>query len=257
VGAVFIWIKKVNYNLNQPAGGVAFLPQVQTARETPSISLFSNQWLPGFLLFYTVVTTIVYSCIHYKTPWCLINFHQGIILLAAVGVEESLARLKKKSIRVLFSFLVFAGIVHLGWQSYLGNYKYPADPGNPYVYAHTGMDVYEIAQRVDKLAAVHPDGKNMLLQVFTRQNLWPLPWYFRKYPRQQWWSRVDDRAPLAQVVIATPEMENALVRKIYELPPPGQREMYMRMFDREVDLRPQVEVRGYAAKSLWDRMEEP
>jgi hypothetical protein len=24
------------------------------------------------------------------------------------------------------------------------------------------------------------------------------------------------------------------------------------MFDREVDLRPRVEVRGYVAKSLWD-----
>jgi hypothetical protein len=38
------------------------------------------------------------------------------------------------------------------------------------------------------------------------------------------------------------------------VPPPGQREMYVNMFDREVDLRPRVEVRGYVAKSLWDEL---
>jgi hypothetical protein len=47
-------------------------------------------------------------------------------------------------------------------------------------------------------------------------------------------------------------MEPALIRKLYELPPPGQREMYMSIFDRYIELRPQVELRGYASKSLWD-----
>jgi hypothetical protein len=28
--------------------------------------------------------------------------------------------------------------------------------------------------------------------------------------------------------------------------------MYVPMFDRYVELRPRVEVRGYVAKSLWD-----
>jgi hypothetical protein len=40
---------------------------------------------------------------------------------------------------------------------------------------------------------------------------------------------------------------------LYEGPPPGERELYMTMFDAFVELRPQVEVRGYVAKSLWDR----
>jgi hypothetical protein len=47
-------------------------------------------------------------------------------------------------------------------------------------------------------------------------------------------------------------MEPALARKLYELPPPGQRELYMNIFDRRVELRPGVELRGYAAKTLCD-----
>jgi hypothetical protein len=57
---------------------------------------------------------------------------------------------------------------------------------------------------------------------------------------------------MAPLILATPDMEPALVRKLYELPPPGQRELYMNIFERPVELRPQVEIRGYAAKSLWD-----
>jgi hypothetical protein len=51
-------------------------------------------------------------------------------------------------------------------------------------------------------------------------------------------------------------MEPDLVRKLYEGPLPGERELYMNMFPGYVELRPQVEIRGYVAKSLWDRREQ-
>jgi hypothetical protein len=47
-------------------------------------------------------------------------------------------------------------------------------------------------------------------------------------------------------------MEDALVRKLYDLPPPGERELYVSIFERPVELRPQVELRGYATGGLWD-----
>jgi hypothetical protein len=109
-------------------------------------------------------------------------------------------------------------------------------------------------KQVEALAAVDPQGRAMPIQIFTRENLWPLPWYLRRYNHVRWWNGVSDTAPLASVILATPDMEPALLHRIYEVPPPGQREMYVNMFDGEVDLRPRVEVRGYVAKSLWDRL---
>jgi hypothetical protein len=47
-------------------------------------------------------------------------------------------------------------------------------------------------------------------------------------------------------------MEEALVRKLYDLPPLGERELYVSIFDRPLELRPRVELRGYATKTLWD-----
>jgi hypothetical protein len=47
-------------------------------------------------------------------------------------------------------------------------------------------------------------------------------------------------------------MEAALVRRIYDVPAPGERELFVPIFDVPVELRPGVELRGYAAASLWD-----
>jgi hypothetical protein len=54
------------------------------------------------------------------------------------------------------------------------------------------------------------------------------------------------------VIVVTPDMESALVRKLYDLPPPGERELYVSIFEEPVELRPGVELRGYATKTLWD-----
>jgi len=47
-------------------------------------------------------------------------------------------------------------------------------------------------------------------------------------------------------------MEPALTRRLYEVPPPGQRDLYMNLFDQPVELRPGVELRGYAQLSVWE-----
>jgi hypothetical protein len=105
---------------------------------------------------------------------------------------------------------------------------------------------------VKDLARAHPDGPALRIQVVSRENLWPLPFYLRGLPRVEWWTGVDDASPAAPVVLITPEMEPALVRKLYDLPPPGERELYMSIFERPVEIRPAVELRGYAAAGLWD-----
>ena len=129
-----------------------------------------------------------------------------------------------------------------------------ADPANPYVYAHTTRDVFVITRQVEALASVHPDGTSMPIQVVSRENLWPLPWYLRRFTRVGWWRDLSDDVPNAPVILVTPDMEPLLARKLYELPPPGQRELYMNIFDRPIELRPRVEIRGYAAKTLWDSL---
>jgi predicted membrane-bound mannosyltransferase len=82
------------------------------------------------------------------------------------------------------------------------------------------------------------------------RNLWPLPWYLRAFPHVEWWRSLGPGYRPADVIIVTPEMEPALVHELYEVPPPGSRGLYRSIFDRYMEVRPQVELRGYIRASL-------
>jgi hypothetical protein len=205
-----------------------------------------------FLSLYTLLLVIAYALIPYKTPWNLLGFLHGMILLAGPGAVWLVQGARGTAGRVVISVVLVLGAAHLAWQSWSGSFRFPADPRNPYVYAHTGTDVFPIAQRLKDLARAHPDGAAMPVQIISRENLWPLPWYLRELSGIGWWNGVSAEAENAPVIVLTPEMEPDVVSKLYDLPPPGERELYMSIFEEPVELRPQVELRGYAAKTLWD-----
>jgi uncharacterized protein (TIGR03663 family) len=205
-----------------------------------------------FLGFYTLLMLVTYSAIPYKTPWCLLGFLHGMILLAGAGAVFLVRSLRGAAVRAALGVLLVSAAVHLGWQAFSGSFRFAADPRNPYVYAHTGTDVFEIVGRLKDLARAHPDGSSMPVQIIGRENLWPLPWYLRGLARVEWWNGVPESAPSAPVILVAPDMEPALVRKLYDLPPPGERELYVSIFERPVELRPRVELRGYAASRLWE-----
>ncbi len=209
-----------------------------------------------FLGFYTIVLALLYSMIPYKTPWCLLGLHHGMILLAGAGTVFLLSTLRRPAAKGVVALLLLVAAANLGLQAWSASFRYETDPGNPWVYAHTGKDIYEMVNRIEALARSHPEGLAMPVQIISRENLWPLPWYLRRFTGIGWWNGVPDAAPNAPLIIATPDMEPELLRKLYEVPPPGERELYMNAFDRPLELRPQVELRGYASKTLWDEYRE-
>jgi uncharacterized protein (TIGR03663 family) len=220
---------------------------------------FAAKSVPGadprtlrFLGLYTLLMVGVYSAIPYKTPWCLLGFLHGMTLLAGAGAVFLVQASRGVVARALVVILLSAAAAHLAGQALASSFRFAADPRNPYVYAHTGMDVFEIAGRVMDLSRAHPEGSAMPVQVVSRENLWPLPFYLRGLTNVAWSNGVSDEAKSAPVIVVSPDMEDALVRKLYDLPPPGERELYVSIFERPVELRPQVELRGYATGGLWD-----
>lgn len=206
---------------------------------------------PRFLSVYSLALLALYSAIPYKTPWCALGFLHGMILLAGTGAAFVLGRLRGAA-RAAATMALAVAATHLGWQAYSGTFRHAADPRNPWVYAHTTPDVYPIVERLRAVARAHPDGRAMPLDVVSRENLWPLPFYLRDFTGVRWWNGVSDDATPAPLVLLTPDMEPALVRRLYEVPPPGERELHVPVFDGPVFLRPAVELRGYAARSLWE-----
>ena len=224
-----------------------------------AVAGWSAKGVPGaeakvlrFLSLYVLFLVVVYAAIPYKTPWNLLGFLHGMILLAGVGAVWLVRAAPVGTARVVVAVVLVAAAGQLAWQSWSASFRFPADTRNPYVYAHTGTDVFDIAERIEDLTRAHPEGAAMPVQIVSRENLWPLPWYLRRLTGIGWWNGISDDAESAPLIVVSPEMEPDLVRKLYDLPPPGERELYMTAFDRPVELRPRVELRGYAAKGLWD-----
>ena len=201
-----------------------------------------------FLAVYTILVTAIYSLIPYKTPWCLLAFLQPMILLAGTGLV-SLLQLTSGMTRISVAVAVAGVTVHLFVQAFLASRWQSADPGNPYTYAHTTRDVFTVRQQLERVAVAHEEGRNLPVQVISTQNLWPLPWYLRDFPHVQWRRSVTNDMPGAPVILATPDMEPALLHHLYEVLPPGQRPLYVSLFD-DVELRPGVPLRGYVQQSL-------
>lgn len=210
--------------------------------------------LHRFIAFYAIIMAVIYSAIPYKTPWALLGFYHGMILLSAIGVSLLLNIKLKKYLRPVFILFIIAGVGTLFIQSYISNYKVEADPSNPYVYAHTVKDIYKITERVNEIAEIHPNGKNMFIEVICPgDDYWPLPWYLRSFPNVGWWNAVDFSIPAAPLILASPRVESDILKKLYDLPSPGEKNLYLPLFESYTELRPQIELRGYVIKGLWDR----
>lgn len=216
--------------------------------------LAANSGLLKFIAFYTLIMTVVYSAIPYKTPWCVLGFLHGMILLAGVGAAAIIKLAPNVLARTTVILLLIASGSHLAWQAYLANYVYYADSRNPYVYAHPTTEVFTVIQRVQEIAKVHPDGYALHIQVICPgDDYWPLPWYFRFFTSVEYGNNVDVNTPAAPLIIASPSLEEAVAKKLYEQIPFQQRQMYMYIFDKPyyVWLRPEVRLIGLVRKDLW------
>jgi uncharacterized protein (TIGR03663 family) len=210
-----------------------------------------------FLAWYTLVLLLVQSAIPYKTPWNLLSFWHGLILLAGIGTVAIVGALPRGVWRKALVVVLAIGCAHLTWQSWQSSHRYHSDPGNPYVYSHPTADIFRITRRVEQIAAVHPAGLDLRIDVVKPDSsYWPLPWYLRAYPNVGWWQQLSMQTPAPPVILATPELEGEVLEWLYQRPPPGQRSLYVPLFDTYVELRPNVELRGYVAKDLWDRLEQ-
>jgi uncharacterized protein (TIGR03663 family) len=166
----------------------------ETRRQGDSISpspplLFSPAPpLLRFLAFYTLTLTILYSALAYKTPWCLLSFLDGMILLAGLGGWALVRRTPSIPAKAIVGLALALAAAHLARESYLLSYRFYAYPErNPYVYAQASSDVVHLAAQLERLARASGEGRAMLIHVVTEENYWPLPWYLRVFDRVGYW----------------------------------------------------------------------
>jgi uncharacterized protein (TIGR03663 family) len=143
----------------------------------------------GFLAYYALFLSGIYSLIPYKTPWLALNFWVPIALFAGRAVE-SLWRVAAKSLNVraaipafgILGTLAAACIAHDTRQRV---FKQPADEMNPYAYAHTSEDLLGLPPEIDELASQNAIKAPRIAVIAS--DPWPLPWYLRHFTQVGFW----------------------------------------------------------------------
>ena len=232
-GAGPIWSEGLVVALSLVGLYAALRGQVPTGVSAP---------LTRFLALYTVLMIVIYSAIPYKTPWCILSFLHGMILLAGVGAVVLLHAARLRAGRVALAAVLLVAAAHLGWQAQRANSDtFCNSERNPYVYAQTLRDTVELTRQLDDLAQVHRDGHHLLIHVIV-ENCWPLPWYLRGFTRVGYWETVPE-APDADVVLATSKLGADLdsrLKDTYEISHRG--------------LRRDERLLVYVRKDLWDAL---
>ena len=215
-----------------------------------------NQAFLKFIAVYTFSMILILSLIPYKTPWNLLGFIPGLAILSAFGLISLYRQIQKRHFKFVYIAVILGGFIHLGWQSWQLNFTLPADPANPYVYAHPLPGILDIRDEVETIARSHPSGYDLRIDVIARENdYWPLPWYLRAFTQVGWWDHVAMDTPAASLIILNTDLETDLVEKLYEIPPPGQLALYLPVFEKEIAFRPGINFNGYIRKSDWDLMQ--
>jgi uncharacterized protein (TIGR03663 family) len=200
---------------------------------------------PRYIGLYSLMTALAFSIVSYKTPWNVLPFHVGFVLLAGYGAAALADLTKSRAVHGLLVLVFLAAACHLGIEDWRANFRYPADPRNPYAYAQTSPDFLRLVQRVSDLAAIHPDRAQMLVKVIAGPyEQWPLPWYLRRLTRVGYWSRAEEAGRIddAPVIVASQDNAAALDAAL------GDR--YVSEF---YGLRPEVILTVYIERGLWER----
>ncbi|HYA49505.1 MAG TPA: flippase activity-associated protein Agl23 [Burkholderiales bacterium] len=200
--------------------------------------------LVRFIVFFTGITLAAYSLIPYKTPWNALPFTLGLVLLAGNGAGLLLRTGKSLVIKAIVLAVMAPGFLNLAFQDYRANFVDYANPTNPYVYAQTSPDLLKLVKAVEGVAAVAPDGQQMLIKVVAAADeTWPLPWYLRRFERVGYWTDAAAAGDIrdAPVIIVSAGFAGAAARVLGD--------GYQSAF---YGLRPEVVLSLFVRRDLWD-----
>ena len=130
-----------------------------------------------YLAIYGVGSFIAYSCVKYKTPWCIISF--GWPFLYVFGAAVLLVRPKR--LRLVYRTVGVLLCISLGSSIWL-NYFRCSSPDEPYAYVQTYNDIFKLTRPLLKLAKRDPAYYHLTGHLI-RSSIYPLPWVLGDFDR--------------------------------------------------------------------------
>lgn len=170
--------------------------------------------LARFLVFFTLTLTAIYSAIPYKTPWCVLSFMLGLLIMAGIGASTLISIAPGIRLKAVALIVITGGCWLLGIHAHRLSFQKFTDINNPYVYAQPVPDVENLAHLVNDISLAQPDPNSMVIQVISvDQYYWPLPWHLRRFQNIGYYTQIPSELT-APVILASPEFDEELQKKL-------------------------------------------
>ena len=185
--------------------------------------------------------TAAYSLITYKTPWIATNMLLPLALLGGYAMQRLW---DVRRLRLAVPLVVAAATLFSAYRAVDLNFvHYDTDsPAYPYVYVHSSRDMLALVDEIETVADRAGTGKDTSI-IFVSPDYWPLPWYFRDYPKAGFYGQIVDDSIVtnpAPMIVANVNQEADLAPKVtgtYDLV-------------RQYNLRPGVDLALYVRSDL-------
>lgn len=257
-------VRAIPYYLNRAGGGghshgVSFYLEPLARYEWPLLILAAIGVVAAFtdrsaspaalfrrgLAITALVLTGFYLAIPYKTPWCLMTSLALFAICAGHGVAALAGQVASRRGLAVWCATVLL-LAPLAVIAHRLSFVTMSDVRNRWGYVETSRDLRNLVDGMHGLAALAPEGYAMTVAVVApAENIWPLPWYLRRFSRVGYWN--DPLAvPLTlvpAVVIGDPEATGPVAERI-----PG--EPVNKLFG----LRSEVFLSLDCPADLWRRM---
>ena len=170
-----------------------------------------------FLALDTIILTAIYSAISYKTPWCLLNFYLGMILLAGVGAAALVEFFRARWLTVVVVTVLLGLTAQLTTQAWRASFtawgtskEAAVARRNPYVYAQTVPDLLNLVNQIEALGLVAPEKHETIVKIIAPGgDYWPLPWYLRRFQHIGWYEKLPDD-PFSPIVVVASKLDARL-----------------------------------------------
>jgi uncharacterized protein (TIGR03663 family) len=142
-----------------------------------------------FIGLWALGITMAYSLVAYKTPWIALNMLVPLAILAGLGVAYVAARLRSTPERAAAGAVLAGALALSAYQSFEINFVHYDDDRYPYVFVHTTRDALALFAETERVAErAGSDAETGIVVV--SPEYWPLPWYYRNYPRAGFFGRI-------------------------------------------------------------------
>ncbi|MBS1960241.1 MAG: TIGR03663 family protein [Bdellovibrionales bacterium] len=155
---------------------------------------------------------LAYSIVNYKTPWCVLSYYWGLILVSAYWLNKWL---ESKSKKYAVMACLFAGYSVSAYQSWDAAFVNPDQEGHKYIYGQTFRDFMVPLNEIINEARARPElfanERIQIISTFT----WPLPYVLGEFKQAGYYGESNAPEVLdGDVILVDQALESKFVLRL-------------------------------------------